>query len=225
MGSYATLHFFQKLIDAFPAQKEWQRPRIIVDNNCVLPSRVRAILYGENREVLVRLLADAIRHLLVDYSVDTLLLACNTSHCFLPEIRRLVMIPEGVLVDLIQTVAHECENRQMSAVYVIATEGMIAARVYDDYCQARGIAVAYPASDEQKTLREFIENVKQSKWDDLTDRFAEYLDSLACENVVLGCTEFSVIADAMKDPSRIGKNLIDPVQLAVDAIRERVLRK
>lgn len=225
MGSYATVHFFRKLIDAFPAQKEWQRPRVIVDNNCVLPSRVRAVLYGENREALVRLLADAIRQLLVNYSVDTLVLACNTSHCFLPEIRRLVAIPDGVLVDLIRTVADECENRRISEVYVLATEGMIAARAYDGFCRTHGIAVAYPASHEQRTLREFIENVKQSKWDGLADRFAEYLDSLECENIVVGCTELSVIVDAIKERTSIGKNIIDPVQLAVDAIRERVLRK
>ena len=32
MGSYATIDFFRRLVDAFPAEKEWERPRIIVDN-------------------------------------------------------------------------------------------------------------------------------------------------------------------------------------------------
>ena len=39
MGSYATLHFFQKLLEATPAEKEWDRPRIIIDNRCTMPSR------------------------------------------------------------------------------------------------------------------------------------------------------------------------------------------
>ena len=30
MGSYATLNFFGRLLDAFPATKEWERPRIII---------------------------------------------------------------------------------------------------------------------------------------------------------------------------------------------------
>lgn len=47
MGSYATIDFFRRLVDAFPAEKEWERPRIIVDNYCTMPSRVRAILYNE----------------------------------------------------------------------------------------------------------------------------------------------------------------------------------
>lgn len=32
MGSIATVDYFRRLIDAFPAQKEWDRPRIIIDN-------------------------------------------------------------------------------------------------------------------------------------------------------------------------------------------------
>ena len=47
MGSYATLDFFSRLLAAFPAEKEWDRPRILIDNRCTMPSRVRAILYGE----------------------------------------------------------------------------------------------------------------------------------------------------------------------------------
>ena len=32
MGSYATLDFFRRILDAFPAEKEWDRPRIVIDN-------------------------------------------------------------------------------------------------------------------------------------------------------------------------------------------------
>ena len=53
MGSYATLHFFSRILDAFPAEKEWERPRVIIDNRCTMPSRVRAYLYGERKQELV----------------------------------------------------------------------------------------------------------------------------------------------------------------------------
>lgn len=53
MGSYATLDFFRRLLEAFPAKKEWERPRIILDNYCTMPSRVRAILYGERKDELI----------------------------------------------------------------------------------------------------------------------------------------------------------------------------
>ena len=54
MGTYATIHLFRQYAEMFPAEKEWDRPRIIIDNRCTMPSRVRAALYGENRERLIR---------------------------------------------------------------------------------------------------------------------------------------------------------------------------
>ena len=39
MGTYATIHLFREYADLFPAEKEWDRPRIIIDNRCTMPSR------------------------------------------------------------------------------------------------------------------------------------------------------------------------------------------
>lgn len=63
MGSYATVGFFKRLVDAFPARYEWERPRILIDNRCTMPSRVRAILYGDRRNELVRQLAESVKNL------------------------------------------------------------------------------------------------------------------------------------------------------------------
>ena len=60
MGSYATQDFFRRLLDAFPSEKEWDRPRIVIDNRCTMPSRVRAILYGEQPEKIVEELTNAV---------------------------------------------------------------------------------------------------------------------------------------------------------------------
>ena len=64
MGSYATCGIFRRLLDAFPAEKEWERPRILIDNNCTMPSRVRAILYGENEERLIREMSESVDSLI-----------------------------------------------------------------------------------------------------------------------------------------------------------------
>jgi aspartate racemase len=223
MGSYATLHLFRRLIDAFPSEKEWERPRIVVDNNCVMPSRVRAVLYGERQHELVAALADSVRRLL-SYGVDTLVLACNTSHYFLPEIRKHVSFSDDVLVDLIATARDRCRALRLADIYVIATEGTIAARVYERYCQEYGIAVTYPNPCEQKTVREFIEGVKRSQWDGLADRFANYLTRVDGANIVLGCTELSVIHDRITWPANNTKTIIDPVEAVVENIRARILR-
>ena len=88
MGSFATCDFFYRLVSSFPAEKEWDRPRILIDNRCTMPSRVRAILYNENYDLVLSNLVDSTEHLL-DSGADILVLACNTSHVFLSDIEYL----------------------------------------------------------------------------------------------------------------------------------------
>lgn len=64
MGTYATINLFKQYAEVFPAEKEWERPRIIIDNRCTMPSRVRAFLYHENSEKLIDEMADSIAGLL-----------------------------------------------------------------------------------------------------------------------------------------------------------------
>ena len=81
MGSYATVEIFRRVIDAFPAEKEWDRPRILIDNNCIMPSRVRAILYEEKREELIEAMTESINQL-VRCGAEQIILGCVTAHCF-----------------------------------------------------------------------------------------------------------------------------------------------
>lgn len=63
MGTYATIHLFKQYAEIFPAKKEWDRPRIVIDNRCTMPSRVRAFLYNENVDQLVCEMADSMQYL------------------------------------------------------------------------------------------------------------------------------------------------------------------
>ena len=85
MGTYATIHLFQQYAEIFEAEKEWDRPRMIIDNRCTMPSRVRAFLYNENVDKLVDEMADSMQRL-KDAGCTRIVLACNTSHLFLPMI-------------------------------------------------------------------------------------------------------------------------------------------
>ena len=66
MGTYATIHLFEQYAEVFPAEKEWDRPRIVIDNRCTMPSRVRAFLYHEKVDQLVDEMADSMQGLVND---------------------------------------------------------------------------------------------------------------------------------------------------------------
>ena len=64
MGTYATIQLFKQYAEVFPAEKEWDRPRIVIDNRCTMPSRVLAYLKHIKEDELVEQMSDSMRHLI-----------------------------------------------------------------------------------------------------------------------------------------------------------------
>ena len=120
MGSYATLHFFEAVLKAFPAQKEWDRPRVLIDNRCTMPSRVLAVLDGVKYDQLVEELTDSVRSL-IRAGATKIILACNTSHCFLTDIYANVPEAEGKIVSIIDACCSEVAQAGEPEVSLIAS--------------------------------------------------------------------------------------------------------
>ena len=197
MGSYATLHFFQRLLDATPAEKEWDRPRIIIDNHCTMPSRVRAILYEEDRPALGNLLADSVR-LLLSAGATHIVLACNTSHVFLEEIYEILPDAKGKIVHIICAVAEAMHREKIEKAGFIATEGTIRSGIFESMCKKFGIALFPPEEGDFLEMRYLIEAVKHNNITEaVCNRFAALVQKQAqkfqVKDIILGCTEFPPI--------------------------------
>ena len=220
MGSYATLHFFKQLLEATPAEKEWDRPRIIIDNRCTMPSRVRAILYEEERPLLVKQLADSISHL-ISAGATHIVLACNTSHVFLEEVYKLVPEARDRVVNIIIAVAKAMKAQNVKSAGFIATEGTIMSGIFETICSRYDIALTTPAEDDFIEMRSLIEAVKHDEIsDDICGRFVEILkkqSKAACSrDVILGCTEFPCIyTKALPLLADSGLRVWDPLQEAI----------
>ena len=214
MGSYATVGFFKRLVDAFPARYEWERPRILIDNRCTMPSCVRAILYGERRDELVRQLSESVKNL-VGAGSTHVFLACNTSHVFLDEVRALAPDVAGYIVDMIALLASDAASRGVKRAFLLASEGTIASGIYQDRFGAEGVEVVPAGEEMQGRLRDFIEIVKQNKADETSKAdFAEFVRGLGEPYVILGCTELPLLADCAIE----GVTLFDPMQAAIDYV-------
>ncbi|MCI9009610.1 MAG: aspartate/glutamate racemase family protein [Clostridia bacterium] len=217
MGTYATVDFFKRLADSFPAEKEWERPRMIIDNHCTMPSRVRALLYGERRKELVDDLVGSIDLLLQGGATDVIL-ACNTSHCFLDDVYRLRPEFRKYVIHIIELCAKKLSERKIGEVYLIATEGTIETGIYDQYLSRYGIRASLPAQNELVLIRNFIEAVKQNNiTDDALREFGCFLNDVKNEHIILGCTEIPVIYGRLKE--KPAKMVYDPLQFAIDELK------
>ena len=223
MGSYATLSFFQRLLDAFPGEKEWDRPRILIDNRCTMPSRVRAILYHEQEQELIDQMTDSVSHLL-SAGATKIILACNTSHHFLPGIYEKLPQAKGKVMSIIEATADAVVAAgTKGTVNLLASEGTIDIGIFHKALGARGVSVLTPTEEEFAYQREIIESVKQKK---ITDHeiglMIKLINSAPSETVIIGCTEFPIIFEKVDQSAIASKTVIDPLQCVIDKLTQTI---
>lgn len=217
MGTYATVHLFKQYADIFEAEKEWDRPRIVIDNRCTMPSRVRAFLYSENVTQLVGEMTDSISHLMA-MGANRIILACNTSHLFLPYIYEKLPPAKNMVLSIIDVCVKKLEKDNIKQIYLLASEGTIDSGIYQNALAGVGIDCIVPEKEEYMLLRNCIEAVKQNKYsDEVRNTFVELVNRYdAC---ILGCTELPVLYEKYQKNVTC-KFVYDPLELAVKVLKE-----
>ena len=226
MGSYATLHFFESFLEATPADKEWDRPRMIIDNRCTMPSRVRAIIFKEERPLLVKLLADSIRNLLNAGCTD-IVLACNTSHVFLDEVYEILPEAKGKVRNIIKTVAKALKTAEINKVGFVATEGTIMSGIFEKTCSRYGIEIIAPEEDDFVEMRYLIEAVKHNEiTEEVCLRYVKLLikqsEKSNSKNIILGCTEFPCIQSKVSSFKKANDKLKEANLTIWDPLQETI---
>lgn len=224
MGTYATIHLFRQYAEIFPAEKEWDRPRMLIDNRCTMPSRVRAFLYHENVDQLVSQMGDSLRHLM-DAGATRIVLACNTSHLFLPRVYETLPGAEEKVVHIIRNCADTVENDGIKKAFLLGTEGTIDSHIYQDYLAEKGIECLAPSQDEYTDLRDCIEAVKQDIYTE--EVFAKFLNMVnrydAC---ILGCTELPILYEKTMEAHAdkvTCRRIYDPLRIVLEKLRKEYL--
>lgn len=218
MGTYATIHLFEQYAKLFPAEKEWDRPRIIIDNRCTMPSRVRAFLYEEKVDTLISEMTDSIKRL-IDAGCTRILLACNTSHLFLPQIFEHCPGAEKYIVNIIDACVDKVIADASQDVFLLASEGTIESRVYQKCFEQRGWAGCHsPNENDYKVMRLCIEAVKQNHFsEEVRQQFCRMIDGHT--SCILGCTELPILWEKYgADTECI--NVYDPVQISLEKLKQ-----
>lgn len=217
MGSYATLYFFKRYLEVFTAEKEWDRPRIIIDNRCTMPSRVRAVIYNERYGDVVNEISDSVNNL-NNMGCDYIVLACNTSHIFLDDVKQKVPDSSNKILNIIELCAKDIVDGGFdgnTSFSLVATEGTIDSGIYQNVFSKYGLTIHAPTVHEYGELRYFIEAVKQNKINKIVlKRLEAFLSGLSSKNLVLGCTEFPVLINRMYDLDRKYR-IFDPLESAL----------
>ena len=219
MGSVATVNYFERLVDCFPAEKEWERPRIIIDNRCSMPSRVRAALYNERYEELVHSLINSVK-MLSDNGCDFIVLSSNTSHLFLNEIYKKIPDASEKIINIIELCARKLVEKNIKKVKLLVSEGTILSGVYAKIFRKYKIKIAKIDESDFLKLREWIEAIKQQKISrKIMEDFVNYINDSKTDTIILGSTELPVLYSKCK--KRIYKNVCDPFEFVLEFLLEK----
>ena len=218
MGPMAGVDIQKKIITNTKAERDQDHIKIIYYNNPAISDR-SDFINGTGKSPV----ADIIEGLrkLEDFGADFLVIACNTSHIFLPEIKKSTKKPIISIVD--ETVSYISKEFKDPKIGILATRGSIKMGLYSSPLRDLGYRIIDIPEDIQMYVDLAIKNAKGRS--DLSSarrnilKVVEFLTSNRASVIVMGCTEIPLIM-----PAKIEEVcLVDPNEIISLSIINRCL--
>ncbi len=214
MGPMASAVFYDMISSKTDASCDQENLNLILLSHAGMPDRTRAILSKDEaqiEEVKSKLLADAI--FLQNAGCTAIAVTCNTAHYFVNMIEDELDIPFIHLIrETAEAVASEFGAKKVA---VLATDGTIETRLYQDELSKRGVIAFTPKAEVQAlVMHEIYECIKSGKPADeeIWQKIEEYVKAEGCEAAVLACTELSVVRKELS----LGSFYFDPMDIMAE---------
>ena len=197
MGSVAASYIFNRIIELTPAKTDQEYIEIFIHNNTAIPDRTQGVLFGGESPLpeLRRSIS-----LLNDINVDYIILACMTSHYFIPQLQ---LNSKAIIIDGIDETVRYIKKRLHGNknIGIIASLGAIKISIFQKVLDRYGLkAITLSEKDHEKYFTEPIYKdwgIKagniHGKPADRLHRAAELLVSLGAETIILGCSELPLV--------------------------------
>ena len=215
MGPMASAVFYDMISSKTDASCDQENLDLILLSHAGMPDRTRAILSKDEaqiEEVRSKLLTDAM--FLQNAGCTAIAVTCNTAHYFVNMIEGEIDIPFIHLIrETAEAVASEFGAKKVA---VLATDGTIKTRLYQDELSKRGVIAFTPKAEVQAlVMHEIYECIKSGKPADeeIWQKIEEYVKAEGCEAAVLACTELSVVRKELS----LGSFYFDPMDIMAES--------
>ncbi len=214
MGPMASAVFYDMISSKTDASCDQENLNLILLSHAAMPDRTRAILSKDEAQIEAvrsKLYADAI--FLQNAGCTAIAVTCNTAHYFVNMIEDELDIPFIHLIrETAEAVASEFGAKKVA---VLATDGTIETRLYQDELSKRGVIAFTPKAEVQAlVMHEIYECIKSGKPADeeIWEKIEEYVKAEGCEAAVLACTELSVVRKELS----LGSFYFDPMDIMAE---------
>lgn len=217
MGPQAGLDLCNTIIKNTDAKHDQEHVPFVLYNLPQIPDRVGALLGHEDATNPVPRLIDAVRTV-EKAGADFTILACNTAHGFINEVRKKTKRPVLDMVKLTWEYIHE-NYPNAKRIGVLGTNGLVKTRIYDKYSlEKRAI---YPEGKDQEKIAQAILDIKAGKNLDIVSKDVLKVTSnfrgQGIEHIILACTEFPLL---QLDEKVEDINLVNPTEIvAKEAVK------
>lgn len=215
MGPMASAAFYDMISSKTDASCDQENLNLILLSHAAMPDRTRAILSKDEAQIEAvrsKLYADAI--FLQNAGCTAIAVTCNTAHYFVNMIEDELDIPFIHLIrETAEAVASEFGAKKVA---VLATDGTIETRLYQDELSKRGVIAFTPKAEVQAlVMHEIYECIKSGKPADeeIWEKIEEYVKAEGCEAAVLACTELSVVRKELS----LGSFYFDPMDIMAES--------
>lgn len=203
-----------RVIRLTPAEDDADHAPLFVDHNPQVPSRIKALIEGAGEDPAPTLAVMARR--LAAMGAEALAMPCNTAHAYAGAIHAATDLP---FLDMTALAA----GRLAAAAPTGGRVGMLCSPalrrlgLYDAALAAHGLAPLYAEAEDDllAAIRRLKRDARDPAARDIHLRVAGNLQRAGADALLIACTEFSLIADAVPPGARV----VD----ALDALAEAVV--
>lgn len=214
LGPETTAELYQEIVSGFIKKDKAEHPSILIYSVPLsLKTEKECIIEARNTEKCLPDLINAAQ-ILQKGGADFLVLACNSLHIFIDEIRESVQIP--VLSTIEETV--KVLKRQVSKrVGVLATSITINNRLYKDQFKTNDIDDLTLSDKDQNTLNQIIYHLVTGDYNDgdkeKLDNIINDLSKKNIDSIILACTDLQLLK-----PHHDKVEIFDTMQILANAI-------
>lgn len=203
----ATAYFYELMIRMTEAKADQEHMEIVIYSKPSIPDRTDYIL-GKSKANPVYDLIEVGRKL-VSMEVEHIAIPCITGHYFHDILSEEIKVP---VIHAVKETAHYLKMQGVRCAGIMATEGTIHSRLFQDELALSEIETVLPTKENQKEISDLIyKSIKANQPIDFSSfqAVADRLSSDGAEINIIGCTELSLI----KREFDIGPGFIDAMEV------------
>lgn len=207
LGPISGAYFYELLCRHTLAEKDQDHIDVVLSGSATTPDRTAFILSRSSESPLPRMISDARK--LEAFGADAIVIACNTAHYFIDEVRASVNVP---VPSIIHETVDYIKSTGIKKVGIMATNGTISAGSYQSECYSSGLEFILPDKEHRNLLMELIYDDVKSGNSNAYEKLqiiSEHMKKRGCDAAILGCTELSVVNSA----NRKNEFLIDSLEV------------